>query len=87
MGDISKASKLTRKVTPNQHVEPYRYLLSFLNGYLRDPNKAYDSGVFYDLNDAYYSVPMALEHQKYLKFVWWNQLYAFTCLPMDLLVV
>ena len=34
--------------------------------------------------DAYYSVPMALEHQKYLKFVWRNQLYAFTCLPMGL---
>ena len=26
-----------------------------------------------DLKDAYYSVPMALEHQKYLKFVWRNQ--------------
>ena len=37
-----------------------------------------------DLKDAYYSVPMALEHQKYLKFVWRNQLYAFTCLPMGL---
>jgi hypothetical protein len=23
-----------------------------------------------DLNDAYYSVPMAAEHQKYLKFSW-----------------
>ena len=23
-----------------------------------------------DLKDAYYSVPMAVEHQKYLKFVW-----------------
>ena len=37
-----------------------------------------------DLTDAYYLVPMALEHKKYLKFVWRNQLYAFTCLPMGL---
>ena len=38
-----------------------------------------------DLKDAYYSVPMVLEHQKYLKFVWRNRLYAFTCLPMGLI--
>ena len=37
-----------------------------------------------DLKDAYYSVPIADEHQKYLKFLWQDQLYAFTCLPMGL---
>ncbi|CAB4028257.1 Hypothetical predicted protein, partial [Paramuricea clavata] len=37
-----------------------------------------------DLKDAYYSVPIAAEHQKYLKFLWRDQLYAFTCLPMGL---
>ena len=37
-----------------------------------------------DLKHDYYLVPMALEHQKYLKFVWRDQLYAFTCLPMGL---
>ena len=37
-----------------------------------------------DLKDAYYSVPIADEHQKYLKFLWRDQLYAFTCLPMGL---
>lgn len=37
-----------------------------------------------DLKDAYYSIPIALEHQKYLKFIWRDQLYAFTCLPMGL---
>ena len=40
-----------------------------------------------DLRDAYYSVPIAPEHQKYLKFFWQDQLYAFNCLPMGLLVV
>ena len=37
-----------------------------------------------DLKDAYYSIPIAEEHQKYLKFIWRNQLYAFTSLPMGL---
>lgn len=37
-----------------------------------------------DLKDAYYSIPVAPAHHKYLKFVWRDQLLAFTCLPMGL---
>ena len=37
-----------------------------------------------DLRDAYYSVPLCKEHQKYLKFSWINILYKFTCLPNGL---
>ena len=37
-----------------------------------------------DLKDAYYSVPIAQAHQKYLKFQWENKLYAFTCFPNGL---
>ena len=37
-----------------------------------------------DLKDAYYSIPIAEEHQKYLKFIWRDQLYAFTSLSMEL---
>ena len=37
-----------------------------------------------DLKDAYYSIPIAEEHQKYLKFYWKDMLYTFTCLPMGL---
>ena len=37
-----------------------------------------------DLKDAYYSIPIAQEHQKYLKFIWRGQLYAFTSLPLGL---
>ena len=37
-----------------------------------------------DLKDAYYSIPVAPECQKYLKFVWKETLYCFTCLPMGL---
>lgn len=34
-----------------------------------------------DLKDAYYSVPIANSHQKYLKFEWNNRLFQFTCFP------
>ena len=37
-----------------------------------------------DLKDAYYSVPIAESHQKYLKFEWKNMLYQFTCFPNGL---
>ena len=37
-----------------------------------------------DLRDAYYSVPIHQDHQKYLKFDWQGQLYQFTCLPNGL---
>ena len=33
-----------------------------------------------DTRDAYYTVPVALEHQKYLKFTWRDKLYQYTCL-------
>ena len=36
------------------------------------------------LKDAYYSVPIAQEHQKYLKFLWRGQLYIFVCFPNGL---
>ena len=37
-----------------------------------------------DLRHAYYSVPIAEEHQKYLKFLWKDKLYMFTCFPNGL---
>jgi len=37
-----------------------------------------------DLRDAYYSVPIHTDHQKYLKFIWNEQLYKFVCLPNGL---
>ena len=37
-----------------------------------------------DLKDAYYSIPMASEQQRYLKFCWKGALYQFLCLPMGL---
>ena len=37
-----------------------------------------------DLKDAYFCVPMAKEHRKYLRFFWKGTLYQFTCLPFGL---
>ena len=37
-----------------------------------------------DLRDAYYSVPIAKEHQRYLIFVWQGNPYQFTCLAQGL---
>ena len=34
-----------------------------------------------DINDTYYSVPILLEHQKYLKVYFRGKLYQFRCLP------
>ena len=37
-----------------------------------------------DLNDAYFSVPIHENYQKYLKFSWRGVLYKFVCLPFGL---
>ena len=34
-----------------------------------------------DLCDAYYTIPVAQEHQKYLTFPWQDEFYSYTCLP------
>ena len=37
-----------------------------------------------NLKDAFYSVPIVLSHQKYLKFEWYGELYKSTCFPYGL---
>ena len=37
-----------------------------------------------DIKDAYYSVPILEEHQKFLKFMFKGKSYQFTCLPNGL---
>ena len=37
-----------------------------------------------ELKDAYYSVPIAMAHRKFLRFRWKGQLYEYTCFPNDL---
>ena len=37
-----------------------------------------------DLTDAYYSVPIAPEHRKYIRFLWKGKLFQYTCFPNGL---
>ena len=37
-----------------------------------------------DLKDAYFTVPIAKNHRKYLRFLWQNKLFEFTCLLFGL---
>ena len=37
-----------------------------------------------DLKDAYFSIPIACEHRKYLRFQWRDKLYQFCVLPFGL---
>jgi hypothetical protein len=37
-----------------------------------------------DLKDAYFTVPINAEHQRYLRFVWNNRTFQFSCLPFGL---
>ena len=38
-----------------------------------------------DLKDAYHSVPVSVEHRKFLKIVWKGKLYRYTALPFKCL--
>ena len=37
-----------------------------------------------DLKDAYFSIPVHQDDRRYLRFIWQNQHYEFTCLPFGL---
>ena len=37
-----------------------------------------------DLRHAYYTIPIKIEHRKYLRFTWKGKLYEYTCLPNGL---
>ena len=37
-----------------------------------------------NLKDAYYTIPIYIHHRKFLRFVWNEQLYEYTCMPNGL---
>ena len=39
-----------------------------------------------DLKDAYFTVPVAAEHKKYLRFVWKGEFFQYVCLPLPFLM-
>lgn len=67
----------------NKHVAYHHFKMESLQSVIQLMKKdCYMASV--DLQDAYYSVKIDDEYQKYLKFSWENQLYKFTCLPNGL---
>lgn len=67
----------------NQNVEYHHFKMESINTVtmLMNPN-CYMASI--DLKDAYYSVPVAVEHRKFLRFQWKNALFQYTCFPNGL---
>lgn len=67
----------------NKYVEKHHFKMDTLWSAVRlmTPNCFMAS---LDLKDAYYSVPIAEEHRKYLRFYWQGFLYQYTCMPNGL---
>ena len=62
-------------------------MTKFLNFLYKTPLKLIRPGCYIasiDLKDAYYSVPVADEDRKFLKFQWGDRHFQFTCLPNGL---
>jgi len=51
---------------------------------VRDLLKKDDYMVKLDLKDAYFTVPVWINHQKYLRFLWKDTMWEFACLPFGL---
>ena len=64
----------------NQNIKNFHFKMETIHSVLKliRPN-CYMASV--DIKDAYYSVPIGQEYQKYLKFQFLNKLYSHTCLP------
>ena len=67
----------------NEYVAHYHFKMDTLQSAIKlmKPN-CYMASV--DLRDAYYTVPVDSEHQRFLKFLYRGKLYQFTCLPNGL---
>ena len=67
----------------NEHVEYHHFKKDTLQSAIRlmTPNCHMAS---VDLRDAYYSVPIHIDDQKYLRFCCKSRLFQFTCLPNGL---
>lgn len=64
----------------NKYIRYYHFKLDTFETTLKliKPN-AYMASV--DLRHAYYSVPIALDHRKYLRFRWKESIFEYTCCP------
>ena len=70
--------------TFNKFVEYHHFKMNTLASAIRiiKPADCYMASI--DLKDAHYTVAIAEEHQKYIKFLLGRKLYQYTCLPNGL---
>ena len=67
----------------NKHVKTEKFKLESLE-LVKTMLKSNDYLMKLDLKDAYYSVPIAEEHRKYLRFQFRGVTYEYQCLPLRL---
>lgn len=67
----------------NQFIQPPHFKLEDMRSVLNLVSKN-DFMVSVDLKDAYYVVPIHHEHRKFLRFIFEEKLFQFTCLPFGL---
>ena len=67
----------------NENVEYHHFKMESIQSVIKlvTPN-CYMASI--DIKDAYYSVPIAPEHRKYLRFQWKDKLFQYTCFPNGL---
>ena len=67
----------------NDFVHKEKFRMETLNSALKMLRKG-DYLASLDLKDAYFSIPIAENHRKYLRFIWKDQRFQFRCLPFGL---
>lgn len=67
----------------NEHVEYHHFKMDTIHTCISLMEQdCYMASI--DLRDAYYTIPVAKHHQKYLKFRWHGKLYKYTCMENGL---
>ena len=69
----------------NHFVDYHKFKMETVESVIKLMSKCCFKSSIY-LGDAYYSVPIALEFRKYLKFTWMGEMFQFTALSMGLSV-
>lgn len=64
----------------NEYIEPHHFKMETFESALKlVKQNCYFASI--DLRHAYYSIHMAEEDQKYLRFIWKEKIFQYTCLP------